>query len=209
MVECNGHFDGPIPPYGTAIRRRGHAGETAKKRNGKETKLTRRRRIPRCSERSERRRKANGPEREDIIIATYFSNNPQTAGRHVHTASRIPDSPRAVNGSSRGKRNSSNGKSEIIGTGNGKPELYSGAAGGAETARENTSGTCTKNRSLPSLLPAAEPGTGGKGPLERNRYPETAPETVFTRSEARRSSSGRKDEDRSGAGRYGYRTTRR
>ena len=103
MVECNGHFDGPIPPYGTAIRRRGHAGETAKKRNGKETKLTKRRRIPRCPERSERRRKANGPERENIIIATCYSNNPQTAGRHVHTASRIPDSPRTVNGSSRGK----------------------------------------------------------------------------------------------------------
>ena len=164
MVKRNGHFDGPIPPYGTrytpAKRQRN---ETAKKRNGKETKLTKRRRIPRCSERSERRRKANGPEREDIIIATCFSNNPQTAGRHVHTVSRIPDSPRAVNGSSRGKRNSSNGKSEVIGTGNGKPGLYSGAAGGAETAWENTSGTCTKNRSLPLPLTGSRAGNrGGK-----------------------------------------------
>ena len=208
MVECNGHFDGPIPPYGTAIRRRGHAGETAEKRNGRETKLTKRRRIPRYPERSERRRKANGPERENII-ATCFSNNPQTAGRHVHTVSRIPDSPRAVNGSSRGKRNSSNDKSEVIGTGNGKPGLYSGAAGGAETARGNTSGTCTKNGPFPSLLPAVEPETGGKGPLEGNRSPETAPETVFTRSEARRSSSGRKEADRSAADRSECRTTRR
>ena len=209
MVECNGHFGGPIPPYGTAIRRRGHAGETAEKRNGRETKLTKRGRIPRHPERSERRRKANGPERKNIIIATCFSNKPQTVGRHVHTVSRIPDSPRTVNGSSRGKRNFSNDKSAVIGTGNKKPGLYSGAAGGAETARENTSGTCTKNRSLPSLLPAVEPGTGGKGPLEGNRYPETAPETGSTRSEARRSSSGRKEAGRSAADRSECQTSRR
>ena len=50
---------------------------------------------------------------------------------------------------------------------------------------------------------------GGKGPLERNRYPETAPETVSTRSEARRSSSGRKEADRSAADRSECQTTRR
>ena len=67
MVKRNGHFDGPIPPHGTSYtpaQRQRNA--TTEKRNWQKDGES-----P-APERSERRRKANGPERVNII-ATCFS----------------------------------------------------------------------------------------------------------------------------------------